>query len=279
VAESNPILERYISRVRAIPKLTREREHEIALAARNGDAKARAELIEANLRYAVAVALQYRRYRIRLGDLISEANLGLVTAVSKFDPSRGTRFVTYAGYWIRAFVLEAVVRSTTLVGAGSGPLRSKLFFRLRRERARLSGLVRDNEELYERLAASFEVTPERIREMLRRVEGRDVSLDAPARDDSSGTLLDGLAHPQGSHEELVGQNMRDAAVRAELGPALSALDKRERYIVEQRILADESVSLASLGRQLGVSRERARQLEARAKRKLATRLSAFAPAA
>jgi len=273
------MLERYISRVRAIPKLTREQEHDIAVKARAGDAKARAELIEANLRYAVAVALQYRRYRIRLGDLVSEANLGLVTAVSKFDPARGTRFVTYAGYWIRAFVLEAVVRSTTLVGAGSGPLRSKLFFRIRRERARLSGLVRDNDELYERLAVSFEVTPERMREMLRRVEGRDVSLDTPARDDSSATLLDGLAHPSGSHEERVGQRLRDAAVRAELGPALSMLDKRERYIVEQRILADDSASLASLGRELGVSRERARQLEARAKRKLATRLSAFAPAA
>lgn len=277
--QDNAVLERYISRVRAIPKLSREREHEVAVAARAGDAAARAELIEANLRYAVAVALQYRRYRIRLGDLISEANLGLVTAVSKFDPERGTRFVTYAGYWIRAFVLEAVVRSTTMVGAGAGPLRSKLFFRLRRERARLSGLVRDEQELYERLAERFEVTPERMREMLRRVEGRDVSLDAPRRDDASTTLLEGLEHPAGSHEERVGQRIRDAAVRAELGAALSALDERERYIVEQRILADDSASLASLGRQLGVSRERARQLEARAKRKLATRLSAFAPAA
>ena len=279
MAEQDAILERYIERVRAIPKLSREREHEMALLARDGDARARAELIEANLRYAVAVALQYRRYQIRLGDLISEANLGLVTAVSKFDPARGTRFVTYAGYWIRAFVLEAVVRSTTLVGAGSGPLRSKLFFRLRRERARLSGLVCDSDELYERLAVSFEVTPERMREMLRRVEGRDLSLDTPSREDASATLLDGLVHPGESHEEEVGRRMKDDAVRAELGPALSSLDARERYIVEQRILADEGVSLASLGRKLGVSRERARQLEARAKRKLATRLSAFAPAA
>ena len=279
MAEQDAILERYIERVRAIPKLSREREHEMALLARDGDARARAELIEANLRYAVAVALQYRRYQIRLGDLISEANLGLVTAVSKFDPARGTRFVTYAGYWIRAFVLEAVVRSTTLVGAGSGPLRSKLFFRLRRERARLSGLVRDSDELYERLAVSFEVTPERMREMLRRVEGRDLSLDTPSREDASATLLDGLVHPGESHEEEAGRRMKDDAVRAELGPALSSLDARERYIVEQRILADEGVSLASLGRKLGVSRERARQLEARAKRKLATRLSAFAPAA
>ncbi|NOY92907.1 MAG: sigma-70 family RNA polymerase sigma factor [Deltaproteobacteria bacterium] len=279
MAESDAILERYIERVRAIPKLTREREHEIALLARDGDEGARGELIEANLRYAVAVALQYRRYRIRLGDLISEANLGLVTAVSKFDPSRGTRFVTYAGYWIRAFVLEAVVRSTTLVGAGSGPLRSKLFFRLRRERARLSGLVRDADELHERLAVRFEVTPERMREMLRRVEGRDLSLDTPTRDDANTTLLDNLVHPSESHEELVGRHMKNEAVRAQLGPALSSLDARERFIVEQRLLADEGASLASLGRTLGVSRERARQLEARAKRKLATRLSAFAPAA
>ena len=108
-----------------------------------GDQAAADALVEANLRYVIAIALQYRRYGITLGDLIAEGSVGLVTAVRKFDPHRGTRFVTYAGYWIRAFVLEAVVRSSTMVGAGSGPFRSKLFFRLRRERARLSNVIAD----------------------------------------------------------------------------------------------------------------------------------------
>ena len=108
-------LDRYIDRVRSLPKLSREEEHEVALLARTGDEQAIHRLVEANLRYVVAIALQYRRYPIRMADLIAEGSLGLMTAVNKFDPERGTRFVTYAGYWIREFVLESVVRSTTMV--------------------------------------------------------------------------------------------------------------------------------------------------------------------
>ncbi|MBW2213584.1 MAG: sigma-70 family RNA polymerase sigma factor, partial [Deltaproteobacteria bacterium] len=145
--QSSASLDRYIQQVRAIPKLSREEEHKLALRAREGDQDAADRLVEANMRYVVAIGLQYRRYGVTLGDLIAEGSVGLVTAVRKFDPHRGTRFVTYAGYWIRAFVLEAVVRSSTMIGAGSGPFRSKLFFRLRRERARLSNLIADPEEL------------------------------------------------------------------------------------------------------------------------------------
>ena len=142
--QSSASLDRYIQQVRAIPKLSREEEHELALRVRDeGDQDAADRLVEANLRYVIAIGLQYRRYGVKLGDLIAEGSVGLVTAVRKFDPHRGTRFVTYAGYWIRAFVLEAVVRSSTMIGAGSGPFRSKLFFRLRRERARLSNVIAD----------------------------------------------------------------------------------------------------------------------------------------
>ena len=145
--QSSASLERYIQKVRANPKLSREDEHALALRAIDGDQEAADKLVEANLRYVIAIALQYRRYGLKLGDLIAEGSVGLVTAVRKFDPHRGTRFVTYAGYWIRAFVLEAVVRSSTMIGAGSGPFRSKLFFRLRRERARLSNRIADPIEL------------------------------------------------------------------------------------------------------------------------------------
>ena len=107
--QSTVSLDRYIQQVRAIPKLSREEEHELALRVGKGDQDAADRLVEANLRYVIAIALQYRRYGVTLGDLIAEGSVGLVTAVRKFDPHRGTRFVTYAGYWIRAFVLEAVV--------------------------------------------------------------------------------------------------------------------------------------------------------------------------
>jgi RNA polymerase sigma-32 factor len=277
--QSSASLDRYIQQVRAIPKLSREVEHELALRAGEGDQAATDRLVEANLRYVVAIALQYRRYGVTLGDLIAEGSVGLVTAVRKFDPHRGTRFVTYAGYWIRAFVLEAVVRSSTMIGAGSGPFRSKLFFRLRRERARLSNVIADPEELIATLASDFETTPEKMTELLRRLDQREISLDAPAYHDSDSTLVEmlpGTAEPQ---DQIVARQRRQSGIQLRLAGALSVLDDRERLIVEKRILSDDSASLAALGRELGVSRERARQLEARAKKKLAEELKDLAPAA
>jgi RNA polymerase sigma-32 factor len=277
--QSSASLDRYIQQVRAIPKLSREEEHELALRVLEGDQDASDRLVEANLRYVIAIALQYRRYGVKLGDLIAEGSVGLVTAVRKFDPHRGTRFVTYAGYWIRAFVLEAVVRSSTMVGAGSGPFRSKLFFRLRRERARLSNLIADPDELTERLAQEFDTTPEKMNELLRRLDQREISLDAPAYQDSEATLVDMLPANAEPQDAVVARQRRQSGIHDRLEGALSVLDHRERLIVEKRILSDESASLAALGRELGVSRERARQLEARAKKKLADELRDLAPAA
>lgn len=277
--QSSASLDRYIQQVRAIPKLSREVEHELALRAREGDQSATDRLVEANLRYVVAIALQYRRYGITLGDLIAEGSVGLVTAVRKFDPHRGTRFVTYAGYWIRAFVLEAVVRSSTMVGAGSGPFRSKLFFRLRRERARLSNVIADPEELIATLASDFDTTPAKMTELLRRLDQREISLDAPAYHDSESTLVEMLPGTSEPQDQVVARERRQSGIQLRLAGALSVLDDRERLIVEKRILSDDSASLASLGRELGVSRERARQLEARAKKKLAEELKDLAPAA
>lgn len=277
--QSSASLDRYIQRVRAIPKLSREDEHVLALRVLDGDQEAADKLVEANLRYVIAIALQYRRYGLKLGDLIAEGSVGLVTAVRKFDPHRGTRFVTYAGYWIRAFVLEAVVRSSTMIGAGSGPFRSKLFFRLRRERARLSNRIADPDELIEKLASDFDTTPQKMTELLRRLDQREISLDAPAYHDSDATLVEMLPGSEERQDVILERRRRQSGIRSRLEGALAVLDDRERLIVEKRILSDDSASLASLGRELGVSRERARQLEARAKKKLRDELQDLAPAA
>ncbi len=275
----DPSLDHYIERVRSIPLLEREEEHELALRARDGDKDAMDHLVEANLRYVVAVALQYRRYGLRVSDLIAEGNVGLVTAVRKFDPDRGTRFVTYAGYWIRAYILEAVVRSASMVGGGSGPLRSKLFFRLRRERARVANLTNDAQERIELMAERFDMEPEKMESLLRRLEAGDVSLDQQVYGDSTLALVDTLEGEVEQQDEALARRARQQALSERLGAALRVLDRRERYIVERRILSDKEMSLAALGRELGVSRERARQLEARAKAKLKVELSEFAPAA
>jgi len=263
----------YIRRVRSIPRLSREVEHELALLARAGDTQAGHRLVEANLRFVVAVALQYRRYGIPVSELIAEGSLGLILAVRKFDPERGTRFVTYAGYWIRAYVLDLVVKSASLVGGGSGALRSKLFFRLRRERARVSNQEQDQTRIVEELAQRFHVDTDRMARMLRQIDARDVSLDVGAHADSSLTMLDTLQDDSASQEEELMANEQQAGLNDKLGIALGSLDRRERYIVEQRIMGDDEMSLAELGRRLGVSRERARQIEARAKRKLRKRLT------
>lgn len=267
-SDRDPALSRYMERVRQIPRLSREAEHELAVRVQQGDQEAADKLVEANLRFVVAMAIQYRRYGIPISELLAEGNLGLMMAVRKFDPERGTRFVTYAGYWIRAYVLDLVVRSTTMVGAGSGPLRSKLFFRLRRERAKVASVTNDPAERIALLAAQFDVTEEKMEEMLRRIDSRDVSLSTPLHDDASATMLDALPETDDSQEVVYLDAERQRLVEKHLGHALGGLDQRERYILEQRFMTDQDISLAALGRELGVSRERARQLEARAKQKL-----------
>lgn len=271
--DRDPEISRYIEKVRQIPKLSREEEHEVGVRAQNGDQEAIDALVQANLRYVVAVALQYRRYGIRLSDLIAEGNVGLMMAVRKFDPDRGTRFVTYAGYWIRAYILDCVVRSASLVGAGSGALRSKVFFRLRRERARVANLELDPSERNRMLAERFNVTPEKMRRMLQRLDGRDISLDQKVFDDSGLTMVDTLVSDREDQETEFMQSERQEVLTTRLSEAIETLDKRERFIVNERFLRGKDISLAAIGRELGVSRERARQLEARAKKKLRQRLS------
>ena len=262
-------LSKYIARVKDIPTLTREEEHEYALRVRDHqDPDAAERLVRANLRYVVAIAITYRRYDLRLADLIAEGNVGLVTAVRKFDPDKGTRFVTYAAYWIRAFILNHVIKSWSLVGSGSGPLRSKVFFRLRRERARMSGFGQEHELAMESLATQLGTTSARLEEMMQRLEGRDVSLDADVYSDGKVTGLDLLEDNSDAQDEALDARERESLLDGRVRDAMRALDPRERYIVEQRMMADDELSLAEIGRRLGVSRERARQLEARAKKKL-----------
>jgi len=273
--QSDAALTDYILRVRAIPRLSREDEHALALTAVAGDIQAAHRLVEANLRFVVAVALQYRRYGIPVSELIAEGSLGLMLAVRKFDPDRGTRFVTYAGYWIRAYVLNLVVKSASMVGGGSGVLRSKLYFRLRRERAKLATLEQDASRVVDELAERFHVDADRMSRMLRQLDAKDVSLDVAAHPDSAHTMLDTLRDDSQNQEDELAASEQQSGLTGRLDVALDMLDRRERYIVEQRIMGEDDVSLAELGRRLGVSRERARQIEARAKRKLRKQLQSL----
>lgn len=273
----DPSVSRYIDRVSAIPSLAREEEHALATRyARTRDAEARDQLVHAHLRHVAAIALKYRRYGLPLEDLIAEGNLGVLHALDKFEPERGYRFLTYANFWIRAYVVNHVLRSWSMVGAGSGALRSKVFFKLRRERARLSNLIGDPEQMAVELGQRLSMRPERVLELSRRLDQRDVSLQTRVGDESGTELIDTLPSPFGDAEQAVFERRASRFISDAVRQSLTTLDPRERFVVEHRLMADREteLSLAEIGRRLGVSRERARQLEARAKRKLSARLLA-----
>jgi RNA polymerase sigma-32 factor len=272
---ANGEIGRYLSKVRSIPVLSREYEHDLVTRwLASGDTSAKDEVLAAHLRYVVAIALRYRRYGVPLEELVSEGNFGLVHALGKFEPGRGTRFVTYAAYWIRAYVLNHVIRSWSLVGVGSGALRSKMFFRLRRERVKIANLVGEGGQADSMLAESLGLPESTVMAMVRRLDARDVSLDSKPFDGSSTSLGDMLVSNDRDQEETMASSELDSHLRDAVKSAMAGLDERERYIAEKRLMADseDELSLAEIGRRLGVSRERARQLEVRTKRKLKLRI-------
>jgi len=265
----------YVATVQSYPVLSREQELALVRSWRDqNDERARDMLVRSMLRHVVAMARRHRRYGIPLGELISEGNFGVVRALDKYDPERGTLLITYASYWIRASILQHVLRSWSIVG--SGLPRSKLFFKMRRERAKLEGLIGDQEVAEVLLAERLKVSPARVRSLLQRVDQRDYSLDAEVYQDGTLSLVNTLPAAGLDQEQLALARESGGSAREAVREALTVLDERERYIVERRLLADSDaeLSLAEIGRTLGVSRERARQLEERAKRKLKARISA-----
>jgi RNA polymerase sigma-32 factor len=248
------------------PKLSREREYELAARwHRHGDTSARNLLIRANLHHVVAIARGHRRHdSVTLEELIAEGNFGLVRALAKFDPERGTRFVTYAAFWIRAYMFQYLVRSRSLVTTG---VHSKVLSRIRRARdeVRANGGAGDADE---EIAARLTLSPERLRSLTERLNVRDVPWEATLEGASRGSVAfeSRELNPEDGFLDAETSMRRWQAVTQ----VVAQLDERERYIVEQRLMAhrDEELSLADIGRHFRVSRERARQLELRAMHKL-----------
>ncbi len=258
------------------PALSAQRERALAQRWRkDGDRRAADELVRAHLRMVTTLAAKYRHYGLPLSELIAEGNSGLVRALEKFDPSRGVRYATYAAYWVRASMLGYVLRSRSIVCAKGGVMRSRLFFKFRRERARLSATFGEGEAMQRALAERLGVSLSRVRCMAAQLDTQDVSLDAATPPDSSPRWVDQLSSSSDPEAQLQAARF-EGGVTAAVALALRALTARERYIVESRLMAESenALSLAQIGRQLGVSRERARQLELVAVRKLRGALSA-----
>jgi RNA polymerase sigma-32 factor len=275
-------LEMYLSEIGRIPVLKVAEEQCLARAYRaNGDARAAHRLVTANLRFVVKIAYEYKSSGRRMADLVQEGNIGLLKAVQKFDPDRGIRLISYAVWWIRAYIQNHVISSYSLVRLGTTQPQRKLFFALARTKRELDrtsaehGAASDGEDP-SKLAAALRVKPSEVDEMTLRLAGRDLSLDAPLSDGSDRAHVDLLAGVGPSQDEELAAARQQLRLQTRTRDALTRLDERERYIIEQRVMGENPVTLKEIGAHFGFSRERARQLELRAKEKLKVELHALA---
>jgi RNA polymerase sigma-32 factor len=216
-----------------------------------------------------------------MADLIQEGNIGLMKAVQKFDPDKGIRLISYAVWWIRAYIQNYILKSWSLVKLGTTQAQRKLFFSLARTKRELDkmsvehGLDSDGADS-SKIAKKLKVKPGEVEEMTQRMEGRDLSLDAPMGDDGGYSHVDFVAGHGPSQDYELSSAQEQSMVSGRIGEALGRLDQRERYIIEQRVMSDKPMTLKELGEHFGFSRERARQLEIRAKEKLKQELHALA---
>lgn len=263
-------------------------ETELALARAwrmHGDEKALHRLVNAYMRLAIAMAARYRRYGVPMPDLIQEAGVGLMKAAEKFDPDRGVRFSTYAVWWIKASIQDYVMRNWSLVRTGSTSSQKALFFNLRRVRAKLereagaNGQVLDSPRLKEMIAEELGVPLRDVEMMDARLSGSDFSLNAQQAGEDGREWLETIEDEAPQADETVSRSTDIARVRGWLAEAMATLSPRERMIIVERKLQDEPRTLESLGRELGLSKERVRQLEAQALTKLRKRLESVAGSA
>jgi RNA polymerase sigma-32 factor len=264
------LLSAYLAEVRRYPILDAEEEHEIAVRyAETGDEEAGRQLVTSNLRLVIKIAFQYHRQWANVLDLIQEGNVGLVEALSRYDPYREIRFSSYAQYWIRAMILRFLLDNFRLVRLGSTRAGRKLFFQLQKERDRLAAEGIDPTEVV--LAERLGVAPKDIRDVDQHMRAPALSLHAPAGDADDGRALSEVV------PESVPNDPEDKAARSELGSlvktrldafAATLTDARERDIWDARLVATDPESLSSLGERYGVSKERIRQVEARIKKRL-----------
>uniref|UniRef100_UPI0040484BA9 RNA polymerase sigma factor RpoH n=1 Tax=Yoonia sp. TaxID=2212373 RepID=UPI0040484BA9 len=276
-------LNRYMQEIRKFPML--EPEEEYMLAKRwvdHEDTEAAHKMVTSHLRLAAKIAMGYRGYGLPQAEVISEANVGLMQAVKKFDPEKGFRLATYAMWWIRASIQEYVLRSWSMVKLGTTSAQKKLFFNLRKAKNRI-GALEDGDlrpENVARIATDLGVTEDEVVSMNRRLSGGDASLNAVVGSDGEGTtqwqdwLEDDSVDTAGDYEASDELTAR----REIMAEAMDVLNEREKDILVQRRLSEETITLEDLSSQYDVSRERIRQIEVRAFEKLQERMQALARA-
>jgi len=261
----------YLDSIRNFPVLDAESEYILAKRYQETeDVEAAKKLVTSHLRLAAKVAFSFRNYGLPLADLISEANLGLMTAVKKFNPDKGFRLSTYAIWWIKAELHDFILRSWSLVRIGTVAAQKKLFYNLNKIKAKLGLYDKaslDDEDV-KKVAEALDVDEQEVKEMEVRMNG-DISLNVPVNDDDNvAERGDFIVDNSPSQELVIAENQEYALRREKLYSALSDLHERERDILIARRLQEEPATLEELGEKYGISRERVRQIEQRAYEKL-----------
>ena len=274
-------LNRYLQEIRKFPMLEQEQEYMLAKRwVEDQDTRAAHTLVTSHLRLAAKIAMGYRGYGLPQAEVISEANVGLMQAVKRFDPEKGFRLATYAMWWIRASIQEYILRSWSLVKLGTTSGQKKLFFNLRKAKARIGALEEGDlrPEHVEKIAHDLNVTEAEVVSMNRRLSGGDASLNATISTDGEGAaqwqdwLEDEDADQAGDYAEKDELDIR----REMMAEAMTVLNEREQDILTQRRLMDSPVTLEELSGQYDVSRERIRQIEVRAFEKLQKKMQELA---
>lgn len=261
----------YLAEIKKFPLLSSEEEQLLAVKFyEEKDLEAAHRLITANLRFVVKIAAEYRDYGMKMLDLIQEGNVGLMMAVRKFNPHKGFRLISYAVWWIRAYIQNYIISGWSLLKIGTTQAQKKLFFKLNQAKnaiRQMTGLD-DNEAT----AISLDVRESDVVEMEQRMRGEH-SLDAEIGDGEGLTLLDSLADERQNQEEQLAELQEGRLLQTEIASALTSLNEKERYIIEHRITADEPLTLQEIADHFTISRERVRQIEEGALRKMKVALT------
>jgi RNA polymerase sigma-32 factor len=268
---SEALHSRYLDEIRRFPMLEPQEEYILAKSWReHGHREAAHRLVTSHLRLVAKIAMGYHGYGLPISEVISEGNVGLMQAVKRFEPDKGFRLATYAMWWIKAAIQKYILRSWSLVKIGTTTSQKKLFFNLRKAKSRISALEEGDlrPDQVQIIAKRLGVTEQDVVDMNRRLGG-DVSLNSPIREEGdSGEWQDWLVDDSKSQERRLAEDEEADNRHEALGHALILLNKRERRILEARRLADEPITLEDLAKEFGISRERVRQIEARAFEKI-----------
>lgn len=253
----------YMAEIKKYPLLKPEEEYKWAVKYfETKDPKAAEVLVTANLRFVVKIAAEYAKFGARMIDLVQEGNVGLMHAVRDFNPYKGVRVITYAVWWIRGYIQEFLMKQYSLVKMGTTPNQRKLFYQLQKEKQKLESLGKDAG--IKLLSSKLGIEEDEIRDMEQRMSQRDVSLDAPLDAASKNTLMDlQSSQSQESVVDVMEQEEELTRLRENVSEVKTKLNDKELYILENRILAEEPKTLQEIGEHFGLTRERARQLEAR----------------